>query len=114
MSTEDLENWKLEGEAVINDIKKHVKDIKISETLECNNQRVYLNLTTLEDQDYCVELSAYGFRIVGTTYDATNIVTDSYFETPYSLLNTISPEFRLSFGNTLMSKLRALNGNEHV
>lgn len=111
MSTEDLENWKVEGEAVINDIKNHVKEVCISKTLECNNRRIYLNLTTLEDKQYCVELSVNGFRIVGSNYDTKNNAEDTYFETPYSLLNTISPEFSSSFGNALFSKLSSLNGN---
>lgn len=114
MSTEDLENWKLEGEAVINDIKNHVRDAAISKILECNIHRIYLNVTTLEGKRYCVELSANGFRIVGTNHDTINAATDTYFETPYSLLNTISPEFHSSFGNALLSKLNALSENENV
>lgn len=111
MSTEDFENWKQEGQAVIKDIKEHVKDVRIAELLGCDNHKVHLNLTTLEGKTYCIEISANGFRVVGTVYDTLNIADNDYFETPYSLLSAISPQFHSSFGGALLSKLTALSEN---
>jgi hypothetical protein len=56
-----------------------------------------LNVTTLENQELTVELSSAGFRIVSTNgHDvATKNSTEeeSVFETPYSLLDSISPAY---------------------
>lgn len=104
----DLENWKLEADAVINDIKDHVKEAFISQNIYSNNQRIYINIETLEGDKFCVELSCNGFRICGRGYDQRNLDENQYFETPYSLLNKVSPLFCTSFGNTLLNRLNNL------
>ncbi|CAF4953873.1 unnamed protein product [Pieris macdunnoughi] len=103
----DQNTWPKEAEAAINDIKKHVKTACISTALKNTNQCVYLNLTTLEDLNYCIEMSAAGFRVVGRKYDDTNLATieNMNYETPYALLNSISQKYRESFGGELMNKL---------
>lgn len=103
------ENWKQEAEAVINDVKSHVNDIKISEKLECSNHNIYLNIITIENQRFCVQLSNQGFRIVGHNFDETNIDSDTFYETPYGLLNKISEKFQQSFANSLQNRLNLLN-----
>ncbi|CAK9829978.1 GSK3-beta interaction protein [Anthophora retusa] len=103
------EQWKLEAQAVINDVKHHVRDIKISEKLRNSNQLFYLNLTTLEGLKFCVELSSAGFTIVGKAHDSTSNRGSDHFETPYSLLDFISPQYRDSFGNSLVNKLKQLS-----
>ncbi|XP_013189780.1 GSK3-beta interaction protein [Amyelois transitella] len=107
------ETWPQEAEAAINDIKKHVKSANISPLLKSSNQRIYFNLTTLEECDYCVEISAAGFRVVGRKYDDTSLSTieNMNYETPYALLNSISQKYRESFGGELMSKLLDLAKN---
>lgn len=104
----DAENWRLEANAVINDVKDHVSKIMLSEILLSTDKHIYLNLTTKENTSYCIELSGFGFRIVGDKYDMKNINCEEWFETPYSLLNKISPLFCDSFGNLLSTKLRNL------
>ncbi|XP_015511096.1 GSK3-beta interaction protein [Neodiprion pinetum] len=101
----DKEQWKLEAEAVIADVKCHVKELKLSDKLPNTNNRVYLNLTTLEEVKYCVELSPLGFAVVDKTYDSDLNREAQYYETPYSLLNYISPEYTRSFGLLLHEKL---------
>lgn len=103
----DEENWKIEAQAVINDIKSHVKQIIISDKIKSTNQKIVLNLTTLEDELFCIELSGFGFRVLGKGYDSSNN-NGEYFETPYSLLNSLSPLFQQSFGNELLKKLNDL------
>lgn len=105
----DEEQWRVEAQAVINDVKKHVQDLKVSERLQNTNQVIYLNLTTLEGLRFCVELSASGFTIVGNRHDDTSNVGNERFETPYSLLDFISPQYRNSFGNSLLDKLKQLS-----
>lgn len=101
------ETWPQEAEAAIGDIKRHVKNASISLKLHNNNQRIYINLTTLENADYCVEMSAAGFRVVGRKYDDVSLasIENMNYETPYALLNNISQKYRESFGGELMNKL---------
>lgn len=53
-------------------------------------------------------MSALGFTIVGYEYDIINQRSERYFETPYSLLDFISPKYRCLFGNDLKNKLEEL------
>ncbi|XP_017877965.1 GSK3-beta interaction protein [Ceratina calcarata] len=106
------EQWKLEAQAVIGDVKNHVKEIKVAENLRNNNQFVYLNLTTLEGSKFCIELSAAGFAIVGNEHDDTSHRRTEHFETPYSLLDLVSPRYRDSFGSSLQRKLEQLSDSQ--
>lgn len=101
------QTWPQEAHAAISDIKKHVKTASISPILPSNNQRIYINLTTLENTNYCIEMSASGFRVVGRKYDDTSLssIENMNYETPYALLNNISQKYRESFGGELMNKL---------
>jgi hypothetical protein len=103
----DEDTWPLEAESAINDIRKHVKSANISQQLKNSNQRIFINLTTLEESEYCVEMSAAGFRVVGRKYDDTalSIIENMNYETPYALLNSISQKYRESFGGELMNRL---------
>ncbi|XP_044750146.1 GSK3B-interacting protein [Coccinella septempunctata] len=101
----DENNWKLEAQSVIGDIGNHVKFVAISETLLNTNNKIFLNLETLENRTFCIELSASGFRIVGNAFNQNNLDESEYYETPYSLLNRISPMFSASFRDELLEKL---------
>lgn len=105
----DPDNWKLEAEVVINDVKDHVKTLEISEKLGSDYNVIYLNLITNEGNNYCIQLSAQGFRVVGYESDVNDLDSEVYFETPYSLLNSVSPSFKVSFANALFKKLNELN-----
>ncbi|XP_012533636.1 GSK3-beta interaction protein [Monomorium pharaonis] len=106
----DAEQWRLEAQAVIDDVRKHVQDLRVSEQLVSTNQVIYLNLITLEGLRFCVELSVAGFAIVGNQHDDTsNTGNADRFETPYGLLDFISPQYRNSFGNALLDKLKELS-----
>lgn len=105
----DKEQWKAEACAIINDVVKHVQDIHISDKLPCTNKCIHLNLTTLEGLKYCVEVSGAGFMITGNQHDAVTDIVGEIFETPYSLLDFVSPKYRESFGNDLVNKLNQLS-----
>ncbi|KAL0122308.1 hypothetical protein PUN28_007207 [Cardiocondyla obscurior] len=105
----DAEQWRVEAQAVIDDVKEHVQDLRVSEKLTSTNQLIYLNLTTLEGLRFCVELSAAGFAVVGNRHDDTSNVGNERFETPYSLLDFVSPQYKNSFGNALLDKLKELS-----
>lgn len=108
----DEEHWRVEAQAVINDVKSHVRDIKVSKQLTSTTKVIYLNLTTLEGMQFCVELSASGFTIVGNRHDNTSNGNNVRFETPYSLLEYVSPRYRESFGYSLLNKLEELQNQQ--
>ncbi|XP_011499853.1 PREDICTED: GSK3-beta interaction protein [Ceratosolen solmsi marchali] len=116
----DAEQWRLEAQAVINDIRYHVHHIKICDdtVLTSNKRSIYLNLTTLEHFKFCIRLSPQGFSIVSNEHNyasKTNQDDDSnfeYFETIYSLLDSVSPEYRNSFGKSLLDRLNLLSESQ--
>ena len=55
----------LEAEAAVAETAFGVRDIRIAEGLPFSETLAYLNLTTLEGEKLCVEISAAGFRPVG-------------------------------------------------
>ncbi len=102
--------WRQEAQAVIRDVERGVQYIGISDKLESCNSCIYLNLTTKEGNRRTLKLSATGFQIVGLEHDKDEEgEEEETFETPYSLLNRISPAFTLSFGGDLASKLSQLS-----
>lgn len=105
------QSWPEEAHSTINDIKKHVKKAFVSQQLPGTYQRIFINLTTLEDKDYCVEMTASGFRITGQRHDDKSLHNSTIYETPYALLNQISEKYRKSFGGELMRKLMDLAKN---
>ncbi|KAK4297360.1 hypothetical protein Pmani_030212 [Petrolisthes manimaculis] len=103
----DEQEWHVEAAAVIQDVKECVENIIVS-SLPVSDTTIYFNLTTKEKNSYCIELTASGFRIVSDKYDDNSHPTEDYFETPYSLLDNISPLYRQSFSNALSAKLLLL------
>ncbi|XP_017487493.1 PREDICTED: GSK3-beta interaction protein-like [Rhagoletis zephyria] len=109
---EEIINWEEEAAAIIRDVNPHVALIEISRQLPNNESKVYLNVRTIEGQEYCVQVSSIGFRVVANRFDTIdadkNEVSEDegeVYETPYSLLNKISPSYVESFGNQLCKQL---------
>ena len=82
-------------------------------SFQSSDCQIYLNITTVEDQKITVELSGQGFCIVcQNAYDTIQnqeAPPSDYFETPYSLLDKISPGYRKAFGDNLEKALRKLS-----
>lgn len=106
------EEWVVEALAVIHDVKDHVSEITIADGSVNNDQLIHMNLTTKEKHRYCIELTAQGFRVVGYDYNQINVASDDYFETPYALLDKLSPLYRQAFGDSLVSKLLLLHSSQ--
>lgn len=104
----DIESWRKEALAVINDVRCGVKDVFIAEELPSNSAQVFVNVTTLEDQALCIELTCRGFRVVGQSHNSVTDPEEQYFETPYALLGKKSALFQQSFGQALAAKLEVL------
>ncbi|CAG9761512.1 unnamed protein product [Ceutorhynchus assimilis] len=101
----DSEGWQEEAQAVINDVKDHVKTIEVSRALASSNSRIFLNVETLEGVKYTFELTVQGYRFCGKVFDKDDWENSQYFETPYALLNSVSARFKESFMDVLFRKL---------
>ncbi|EDW70054.1 GSK3-beta interaction protein [Drosophila virilis] len=113
-----------EANAIINDVKAHVAEIAISSKLVSSATQIYLNIRTIESATCCVEVTNRGFKIVSSQYDTIDEdkalrsevlengdvepAEEEIFETPYALLDKISPRYVESFGNKLCQQLRQL------
>lgn len=77
----------LEAEAAVSETAFGVRDIRIAEALPFSESLAYLNLTTLEGERLCVEISARGFRPVGVELVNTSHIINS--QCLSSLLNGV-------------------------
>ncbi|ETN78840.1 hypothetical protein NECAME_10100 [Necator americanus] len=79
---------------------------------------IFVNLTTIEDQPYCLELTHKGWRITSLRLDC--MVGDftrlelftKYYDSLFSLMDTISPGYRVRFGEKLALKLKMLEAGD--
>ena len=97
--------------------------------LPSTNSQIFLNLITKEDKEYTVELNSEGFKVVGFSFNTTDIdgwdwsrgmgfswntnncflcFSEIVYETPYSLLDNLSPAYREAFGQDLTDQLLKL------
>ncbi|KAH8357560.1 GSK3-beta interaction protein [Drosophila serrata] len=123
-----------EANAIINDVKAHVAEICISSKLASDATQIFLNIRTIESATCCVQVTSRGFKIVSSQYDTIDEdkrisallrngggsnsdiqgggddddEEEEIFETPYALLDKISPRYVESFGNQLCQQLRQL------
>lgn len=104
----DEEGWKEEAAGVIADIKKYVTAVSVSCVLASSRNNIFLNLTTKEAKDYTIELTQQGFKVVGDKHDVNELKEEFIYETPYSLLDNISPAYRQAFGDHLTDQLLKL------
>ena len=135
----DEEGWKDEAKGVIKDIEAYVKvwipndsyenhfpfkSVTVSSELPSTNSQIFLNLVTKEEQEYTVVLNSEGFKVVGFSFNTTDIegwgwewvlvlimipvFRETVYETPYSLLDNLSPAYREAFGQDLTNQLLKL------
>lgn len=109
-SSDPILEWQDEAKAIIKDVQNHVKEIQVSTKFESDKANIFLNLTTLEEETFCVRISTEGFQIVGRVYDTveSNGNPSVTYETPYALLNDISALYVESFGNDLTAALQKI------
>ncbi|CAH8530919.1 unnamed protein product [Schistosoma turkestanicum] len=120
---DDVKLCSVEAKAAIAEVGFGVKEICLaSDSLPFCDTLAYLNLTTLEGEKMCIEISVKGFCPVGSSYDevrkqpvdnsnsdAQPADCEDYYETIYSLLSVRSPLFRHSFSQNLSNRLEELN-----
>ncbi|XP_076445460.1 GSK3B-interacting protein-like [Babylonia areolata] len=107
---EEEHTLKIEAEEVVKEVAFAVNFVEVSKVLPITDVLVYLNLCTKENDNFCVELSVQGFRVVGGQHDTVegDSTWSRHYETIYSLLDAVSPGYRNSFSETLMAKLQSL------
>ena len=104
---------KEDARLIVEEVAFAVDHIELSKLLESSDNCMYLNLTTKEKNTYCVQLSIQGFRVVGRQYDKLcEGEFSNFFETIYAMLDSISPQYRESFGNALIAKLSEVQKNQ--
>jgi len=104
----DEDGWKEEARGIIRDVEKYVQEVCVSDVLASDRGTIFLNLTTRENNRYTVELNSQGFKVVGASYDTNDLAKEVIYETPYSLLDSISPAYRQAFGDDLTDQLLKL------
>ena len=61
--TEDVTGLVIEANGVVKEIAYAVLNVQVSNDLPKDVNLVYINITTKENQDLCVELTIKGFRV---------------------------------------------------
>ncbi|KRY52628.1 GSK3-beta interaction protein [Trichinella britovi] len=109
-----LNSLELEAIAAVHELHFAVKDIAVSDLLPRTSELIFLNITTLEKQAYCIELTLKGWRVASMRHDCMNgdfsnlELHTRYFETVYALMDTISVCYRKRFTDLLSLRLRQL------
>lgn len=105
----NVKDMGLEAEAVVKDVLFAVAEMHVSQSLNSASDVAHINVETREGNRYCVELTEAGFRVVGYAFNqADEDLNTQYYETVYSLLDSLSPGYREAFGNALLQRLERL------
>ncbi|KAL3090404.1 hypothetical protein niasHS_006856 [Heterodera schachtii] len=100
--------------AAVREMAPYVKTIAISEILSRTPELIFLNIVTLENESYCVELTQRGWRVSSDRLDCMNgdiqklEMHVTYYDAIEQLLDSLSEQYRENFGAALSSKLAAL------
>lgn len=88
----------------------------ISEKLVSTRECSYINVTTLEEEAFCIRLTWRGFEVVGRCHDDVSEEESSgeAWETVYSLLSHISPSYTANFSKQLADKLTKYCCTSHL
>lgn len=97
-------DWISEAKSVINSERSFLNHIEISSLTTFNG--VYLNIETLEKQSFCVLLNSRGFRVVAKAFDQDINVSQTCYETAYTLLSNISLNYSKKFHELVTAKLQ--------
>ncbi|CEF61752.1 Protein of unknown function DUF727 family and GSKIP domain-containing protein [Strongyloides ratti] len=84
-----------------------VKDISVSEMLPRTSDIIFINVTTLEDQPFCIELTEKGWRICSLRCDC--MIGDftkldlfvNYYSSFFDILKIISTEYNEKYAETI-------------
>ncbi len=104
-----------EAERALKQIRFGIMTGSVSEELERNDLIAYINLRTLEEEDWCIELTVGGYLIVARQFDSIdselkrkNINDVNVYESIDALMLKISPLYIKEFNLSVAEKLNNL------
>lgn len=105
-----------EAQRIVEEIKFGVDASSVSSVLESNESIAYMNIRTLEKEEFCVELTASGYMIVARAFDTIdenvrdeNLRLVNRFETCEALMHQISPAFVKKFNTSVAERLNSIS-----
>lgn len=110
----------LEAVAAVHQLSFAVQSINVSEMLPRTPELIFVNVTTLEGQPYCLELTSKGWRITSLRSDCMQgdftrmDLFTKYYGSVYDLMEVISPGYKERFGERLAQRLRLLEAGEEM
>jgi len=102
-------DWFAEAKSVVNSEKSLLKYIDISPLTIIDG--IYLNIETLENQQFCVLLNNQGFRVVAKVFDQDTNLSQTCYETHFALFSNISKGYSLRFNELVNAKLNEFSGS---
>ncbi|CAF0814802.1 unnamed protein product [Didymodactylos carnosus] len=98
-----------EAKLAIGDIGSCVQSSSLSTKLNDYNKPsiAYLNMRSTDNQEYCIELSKHGYRVVGKKFDDNRCPSPTYYESLQALFTQKSQSYVQSFADNLRAKLNA-------
>lgn len=99
-------DWLAEAQALIEDMKPYVEDIKVSSQLQSDNNQIFFDVTLLEKREILVCMNSSGFTIC----DGKNNAQDpKVYETINALLDDNSEKYRNAFVAALQKKVGSID-----
>ncbi|KAI1711458.1 GSK3-beta interaction protein [Ditylenchus destructor] len=111
---ESCSSLELEALAAVHQLSFAVQNIHVSEMLPRTRDLIFVNVTTLEGQPYCLELTNKGWRITSLRQDCMQgdftrmELFTVYYESLFDLMELISPGYKQLFNEKLANRLRYL------
>lgn len=102
-------DWHAEAKSVIDSEISLLNHISISSLIVSDG--IYLNIETLENQQFCVLLNKQGFRVVAKAYDQDTNNSQFCYETHFALLSNISKSYNRRFNELVADKLNEVAGS---
>ena len=101
-----------EAHRVADEIKFGTEQAYVSSKLVSSESIAFINIKTLEKEEWCIQLTGSGYAVVGNLFDSiTNDSADNHeetYETVEALMNRISPKYMTLFNESVALKLKQL------
>lgn len=104
-------NWLAEAQALIDDMKPFVEDIKVSTKRQSDNNRLFFDIVLLEKKELLVRMDSSGFTICDSKEESQGNevnVDQKAYETINALLDDNSEKYRIAFSAALNRKIESL------
>uniref|UniRef100_A0A0M3ICD1 GSKIP_dom domain-containing protein n=1 Tax=Ascaris lumbricoides TaxID=6252 RepID=A0A0M3ICD1_ASCLU len=104
----------LEAIAAVHELASDVRSISVSEMLPRTADLIFVNVKTVEDQPFTLELTMKGWRVASLQWDSMNgdytkvDLHTKYYENARALLEEISPAHAQYFNTCLSERLSQL------